>query len=77
MRIPREPDPGSEPDVDIDIDDAEMETGPGMSDDLPDMTRERARTERRDVDKERGEPLGRWVRARRPTGAPVERAATR
>ncbi len=28
-----------------------------MSDDPPDMTRERARTERRDLDKERGEPL--------------------
>ena len=28
-----------------------------MSDDPPDMTRERARTERRDVDKERGEPV--------------------
>lgn len=28
-----------------------------MSDDRPDMTRERARTERRDLDKERGEPL--------------------
>ena len=25
--------------------------------DTPDLTRERARTERRDVDKERGEPL--------------------
>ena len=28
-----------------------------MSDDQPDMTRERARTERRDLDKERGEPV--------------------
>ena len=28
-----------------------------MSDDAPDLTRERARTERRDLDKERGEPL--------------------
>jgi 5'-nucleotidase len=28
-----------------------------MSDDRPDMTRERARTERRDLDKERGEPV--------------------
>ena len=27
------------------------------ADDIPDMTRERARTERRDLDKERGEPL--------------------
>ena len=29
----------------------------GAVDDIPDMTRERARTERRDLDKERGEPL--------------------
>ena len=27
------------------------------ADDQPDMTRERARTERRDLDKERGEPV--------------------
>ncbi len=30
---------------------------PVVRDDAPDMTRERARTERRDLDKERGEPL--------------------
>ncbi|MDQ3127486.1 MAG: hypothetical protein M3Q66_03390, partial [Chloroflexota bacterium] len=33
---------------------ARADEGPG---DKPDMTRERARTERRDVDKERGEPV--------------------
>jgi 5'/3'-nucleotidase len=33
------------------------EEPPKRSTELPDMTRERARTERRDVDKERGEPL--------------------
>ncbi len=47
--------------------------GPG---DVPDMTRERARSERRDVDKERGEPLAGGAargspRALRTTARPV------
>ena len=39
----------------------------------PDMTRERARTERRDLDKERGEPLAGGARPRRPAGPAHDR----
>jgi 5'-nucleotidase len=51
-------------------------------DDVPDMTRERARTERRDVDKERGEPLAGGVtrpspRALRATARPLAEWSTR
>ncbi len=63
VRIPREPTPGSatdideaEPGPDPHMTDDERGDGPGAGD-TPDMTRERARTERRDLDKERGEPL--------------------
>ncbi len=65
VRIPREPVPGSATDLD-DVTGPEAEPSPGtrrdgghapVSDDRPDMTRERARTERRDLDKERGEPV--------------------
>jgi 5'-nucleotidase len=51
-------------------------------DDQPDMTRERARTERRDVDRERGEPLAGGIlrggprklgRGERPAGDPSTR----
>ena len=56
---------------------------PDMSDDArgddqPDMTRERARTERRDLDKERGEPLagGRCAAGRARCGATPARSAT-
>ncbi|MFL5650938.1 MAG: 5'/3'-nucleotidase SurE [Chloroflexota bacterium] len=55
-----------------------------MSDegDAPDMTRERARTERRDLDKERGEPVAGGAarggpRALRKTAAPLGEWATR
>ena len=53
--------------------------GPG---DRPDMTRERARTERRDLDKERGEPVAGGAarggpRALRPTARPLHDWATR
>jgi len=55
-----------------------------MSDegDAPDMTRERARTERRDLDKERGEPVAGGAarggpRALRATAAPLGEWATR
>jgi 5'-nucleotidase len=48
----------------------------------PDMTRERARTERRDLDKERGEPVAGGAarggpRALRPTARPLHDWATR
>src|SRR6187397_3523809 len=50
--------------------------------DIPDMTRERARSERRDVDKERGEPLAGGAarggpRALRTPSRPVPEYATR
>ena len=50
--------------------------------DIPDMTRERARTERRDLDKERGEPLAGGVtrpspRALRATARPLAEWSTR
>ena len=45
--------------------------GRHVSDDPPDMTRERARTERRDLDKERGEPVAGGV----GTGRPARRCA--
>lgn len=53
--------------------------GPG---DKPDMTRERARTERRDLDKERGEPVAGGAarggpRALRPTAKPLHDWSTR
>ena len=55
-----------------------------MSDEgeAPDMTRERARTERRDLDKERGEPVAGGAarggpRALRKTAAPLGEWATR
>ena len=53
--------------------------GPG---DKPDMTRERARTERRDLDKERGEPVAGGAarggpRALRPTARPLHDWSTR
>jgi 5'-nucleotidase len=52
------------------------------SDDQPDMTRERARTERRDLDKERGEPVAGGAarggpRALRPTARPLHDWSTR
>jgi 5'-nucleotidase len=52
------------------------------SGDRPDMTRERARTERRDLDKERGEPVAGGAarggpRALRPTARPLHDWATR
>ena len=51
-------------------------------DDVPDMTRERARTERRDLDKERGEPLAGGVtrpspRALRATARPLAEWSSR
>ena len=51
-------------------------------DDRPDMTRERARTERRDLDKERGEPVAGGAvrggpRALRPTAKPLHDWTTR
>ena len=53
--------------------------GPGSQ---PDMTRERARTERRDVDKERGEPVAGGAvrggpRALRPSARPLHDWSTR
>ena len=53
--------------------------GPG---DKPDMTRERARTERRDLDKERGEPVAGGAarggpRALHPTARPLHDWSTR
>ena len=63
--------------------------GPGGSDDedrtaeaAPDMTRERARTERRDLDKERGEPVAGGAGAAgrapsRPTAGPLRDWSTR
>jgi 5'-nucleotidase len=58
---------------------AAADEGPGQR---PDMTRERARTERRDVDKERGEPVAGGAarggpRALRPTARPLHDWATR
>ena len=52
------------------------------SGDQPDMTRERARTERRDLDKERGEPVAGGAtrggpRALRPTARPLHDWSTR
>ena len=52
------------------------------ADDQPDMTRERARTERRDLDKERGEPVAGGAarggpRALRPTARPLHDWSTR
>ena len=70
VRIPREPTPGSATDIDEPAARRAppsrrrsrriLDREPTMSDRgamPPDMTRERARTERRDLDKERGEPL--------------------
>src|SRR3954470_250788 len=62
--------------------------GPGTgsassaADDQPDMTRERARTERRDLDKERGEPVAGGAsrggpRALRPAARPLHDWSTR
>jgi 5'-nucleotidase len=53
-----------------------------LRDDVPDMTRERARTERRDLDKERGEPLAGGVtrpspRALRATARPLAEWSSR
>ncbi|MEA2518636.1 MAG: 5/3-nucleotidase [Chloroflexota bacterium] len=58
---------------------ARADEGPG---DKPDMTRERARTERRDVDKERGEPVAGGAarggpRALRPSARPLHDWSTR
>jgi 5'-nucleotidase len=53
---------------------------PEAREDAPDMTRERARSERRDVDKERGEPLaggGGGPRALRTPARPVPEWTTR
>src|SRR5580765_2405346 len=52
------------------------------ADDQPDMTRERARTERRDLDKERGEPVAGGAtrggpRALRPSARPLHDWSTR
>jgi 5'-nucleotidase len=57
-------------------------TAGSASDDQPDMTRERARTERRDLDKERGEPVAGGAarggpRALRPTARPLHDWSTR
>ena len=85
VRIPREPTPGSATDIDEGEPPpvAESSTEPDMSDegDAPDMTRERARTERRDLDKERGEPVAGGAarggpRALRTTAAPLGEWAT-
>ena len=69
VRVPREPTPGSAADIDdgpgaptsaLAPSDPEPGTRARQREPttaLPDMTRERARTERRDLDKERGEPL--------------------
>src|SRR3954464_6659811 len=52
----------------------EKDVGGRRSGDTPDMTRERARTERRDLDKERGEPLaGGAARGGAARGAPRAR----
>ena len=56
---PPPPDPADRP--------ARADEGPG---DKPDMTRERARTERRDLDKERGEPVSGGVEGGVPRGGP-------
>ena len=58
---------------------AKADEGPGAR---PDMSRERARTERRDLDKERGEPVAGGAarggpRALRPTARPLHDWATR
>jgi 5'-nucleotidase len=68
-------------------DDGRRGTGrPDLADegsaDRPDMTRERARTERRDLDKERGEPVAGGAarggpRALRPTARPLHDWTTR
>src|SRR5215467_5465181 len=54
----------------------------GADSGTPDMTRERARTERRDLDKERGEPVAGGAarggpRALRPTAGPLHDWSTR
>src|SRR3954464_3983244 len=55
----------------------EKDVGGRRSGDTPDMTRERARTERRDLDKERGEPLaGGAARGGAARGAPRARRTT-
>ena len=75
-------------DEDADRPDAALTHGPTPSRDAPgatdqpDMTRERARTERRDLDKERGEPVAGGAarggpRALRPTARPLHDWSTR
>jgi 5'-nucleotidase len=62
---------------------AAADEGPDPADrSTPDMTRERARTERRDLDKERGEPVAGGAerggpRALRPTAGPLRDWSTR
>src|SRR6188508_299544 len=53
---PKRPDAASTP-REVDAERAETERPRTRRADTPDMTRERARSERRDLDKERGEPL--------------------
>ena len=84
VRIPREPTPGSAADIDDQPPGHRTRTrtpsrherrragrraGGSKEDEAPDMTRERARTERRDIDKEQGEPVAGASARRGPAGA--------